>query len=427
MRVRAVLLAAALVLVPLSAWAADLVIWWEKGFYPAEDAAVRELVAAFEKKTGKTVELVRHDFDEQTVAVQTAIDAGRPPDFLFGQLAEHQIPRWATEGRLVDLTDAIGSLKDQFDAGALELSTLRNDRDGRTALYALPMGRDTTHIHVWLSLLEQAGFRREDIPTAWDPFWSFWCDKVQPAVRKALGRDDIWGTGLTMSVKSVDTRINYIAFQLAYGTPWASLDGRLQVDDPAVRAGMIKSLDDLTSIWRKGCTPPESVDWSSIGNNKAFVEQRVVMTINGTLSTTNLLKETRPDDYYSNAATIDWPRDRDGRPLAIYGALTRGAVFAAGGHVDTALDFVRSLVEGGWLVHWLTFASDRLLPPMPEVLDSPFWLDTGDPHRMQSVMQTLTQPRFEPYLITNTDWRLTRVFQEDLLARAVHGVVADGL
>jgi hypothetical protein len=42
-------------------------------------------------------------------------------------------------------------------------------------------------------------------------------------------------------------------------------------------------------------------------------------------------------------------------------------------------------------------------------------------------MQTLTQPRFEPYLITNTDWRLTRVFQEDLLARAVHGVVADGL
>ncbi len=55
MRVRAVLLAAALALAPLGARAADLVVWWEKGFYPEEDQAVRELVAAFERKTGKKV------------------------------------------------------------------------------------------------------------------------------------------------------------------------------------------------------------------------------------------------------------------------------------------------------------------------------------------------------------------------------------
>src|SRR5689334_18170033 len=57
MRVRSVLLAAALALAPLGARAADLVIWWEKGFYPEEDPAVRELVAAFERKTGKGVQL----------------------------------------------------------------------------------------------------------------------------------------------------------------------------------------------------------------------------------------------------------------------------------------------------------------------------------------------------------------------------------
>ena len=53
------------------------------------------------------------------------------------------------------------------------------------------MGRDTNHVHVWQSLLEQAGFTLADIPKEWEPFWSFWCDRVQPAVRKALGRDDI--------------------------------------------------------------------------------------------------------------------------------------------------------------------------------------------------------------------------------------------
>src|SRR5687768_2427701 len=122
---------------------------------------------------------------------------------------------------------------------------------------------------------------------------------------------------------------------------------------------MIESLDELTSIWRRGCTPPDSVEWSGIGNNRAFVEQRVVMTINNTLSATNLLKVTRPDDYRHNAVTIGWPRDRDGRPLAIQGSLARGAVFAAGGHADAARDFVRFLVEDGWLAHWLGFASDR--------------------------------------------------------------------
>ena len=57
MRARAVVLAVAIVLAPLGARAADLVVWWEKGFNPEEDAAVREIIAAFEQKTGKQVEL----------------------------------------------------------------------------------------------------------------------------------------------------------------------------------------------------------------------------------------------------------------------------------------------------------------------------------------------------------------------------------
>jgi ABC-type glycerol-3-phosphate transport system substrate-binding protein len=52
MRVRAILLAAALMLAPPAARAADLVVWWEGGFNPEEDQAVRETVAAFEHKTG---------------------------------------------------------------------------------------------------------------------------------------------------------------------------------------------------------------------------------------------------------------------------------------------------------------------------------------------------------------------------------------
>jgi multiple sugar transport system substrate-binding protein len=77
------------------------------------------LVAAFEQQNGKEVELVRHQDDQQVAAVQAAIDAGRPPDFLFGELAEHQIPRWAAEGRLADLTNIIEPFKDLFDVTPL--------------------------------------------------------------------------------------------------------------------------------------------------------------------------------------------------------------------------------------------------------------------------------------------------------------------
>src|SRR4051794_36629543 len=61
MRVRAVLLAAALALAPPGARAADLVVWWDKAYYPEENQALAELTRAFEAKTGLKIELVRHD------------------------------------------------------------------------------------------------------------------------------------------------------------------------------------------------------------------------------------------------------------------------------------------------------------------------------------------------------------------------------
>ena len=32
----------------------------------------------------------------------------------------------------------------------------------------------TNHLHVWKSLLEQAGFTLADMPKEWEAFWSFW-------------------------------------------------------------------------------------------------------------------------------------------------------------------------------------------------------------------------------------------------------------
>jgi multiple sugar transport system substrate-binding protein len=97
------------------------------------------------------------------------------------------------------------------------------------------MSRATNHVLIWKRLLEEAGFTLGDIPKEWDGFWSFWCEQVQPAVRRATGRDDIWGIGLNMSDKATEPTFQFFQFLAAYDADYVTWDGRLIIDDPKVR------------------------------------------------------------------------------------------------------------------------------------------------------------------------------------------------
>jgi multiple sugar transport system substrate-binding protein len=136
-----VLLSAAIVMVPLGAGAADLVVWWEKGFTVEEDEAVAEIIAAFEQESGKQVQLILSPQEELPGKIQTSLKAGTRPDFAFGLDASSYISQWAFDDRLVDLSDAIGSFTNMFDAEGLNSVTLVNGRSGQKSLYALPMGQ----------------------------------------------------------------------------------------------------------------------------------------------------------------------------------------------------------------------------------------------------------------------------------------------
>ena len=106
----------------------------------------------------------------------------------------------------------------------------------------------------------------------------------------------------------------------------------------------------------------------------------------------------------------------------------RAVVFKDGGNVATAKEFVRFLVAEGWLVHYLDFSGERFMPPMPKLLDQPFWLDPSDPHRMAAVMQIsvataclTTTPR--PRATGATIWSSRRMSGR----KAIHRVVAEGI
>jgi multiple sugar transport system substrate-binding protein len=428
MHAHAVLVTLVLILAPLGAKAADLVVWWEEGFYAQENEAVRELIAAFEEKTGKQVELVFHEPEEAPNKLVAALEVDQPPDLAFNLRISLYFVKWALDDRLADLTDTVGAFSNLFSPDTLARLRVRNAETGQRVLYGLPIGRSTNYLHVWKSLLEKASFTLEDIPKQWDAFWSFWCDRVQPAVREATGRDDIWGIALNMSGEAPgETDVQFSQFMDAYEADYVTRDGRLVIDDPEVRQKLIEAMNSYTAIYRKGCTPPSSVSWDNADNNQQFLAHMVVMTPNETLSIPNALKAERPDDYFENVATIQWPLGPDGGAFPIAGDLYFAVVFKGGGHLATAKDFIRFLLADGWLAHYLDFSAERFLPAMQALIDSPFWLDPSDRHRMAGVMQLSSRPIEYDYQSVSGDWRYGLPPQEHVWAKAVHRVAADGI
>jgi multiple sugar transport system substrate-binding protein len=424
---RAVLFAATLMLAPLGARAADLVVWWDEPVYPKEEEALHDTVVAFERETGKQVELVFYPQEELADRIFKAIEAGHPPDLAFGVLLNTYIPRWALEDRLVNLTEPVGYFSSMFDAYQLDRAVLLNATTGQRALYGLPIGQVRNHLYVWKSLLLQAGFSLEDIPKEWGPFWSFWCNRVQPAVRRATGRDDIWGIGLVMSAEPDDTVDQFFQFVAAYEADYISRDGKLVIDDPEVRRKLVTAIDSYTTIYRKGCTPPDSVLWNAYGNNKAFLAQTVVMTPNYSLSIPNMLKNERPNDYYENTATIEWPSGPSGATFPSPGYVNSAVAFKSGGNVPIAKDFVRFLVAEGWLMHYLDFSGERFLPSIPALLDQPFWLDPHDRHHMIAVMQAKTESLATNYTSASGNLGHDEVYNQRIWAKAIHRIVTDGI
>jgi multiple sugar transport system substrate-binding protein len=424
---RTVVVAGMLMITPLGAQAADLVVWWDEGYYPEEKEAVRDTIAAFEHDTGKQVELVFHPMEELPDKIWAALEAGQPPDFAFGFWLDGNAEQYAYEDRLVDLTDTIGHFSDLFDPGQLQRAVLLNGTTGEKALYGLPVGQITHLTHVWKSLLAQAGYTLADIPREWDAYWSFWCDQVQPALRQAIGRDDIWAVGLPTSIEAADTENGFGQFQTAYDADYVTPEGRLIIDEPEIRQRLIRAIASYTAIQLKGCSPPDSLSWPDIGNNKAFLAQSVVMTPNLSLSIPNALKTDRPDDYYENTATIEWPLGPSGEPFPIVAAVHFAMAFRDGANVATAKEFVRFLVEEGWLMHYLDFSGARMLPSIAKLLDQPFWLDPSDPHKMAAVMQAASRPLAHDYAAASGDLRHEQVATENVWSTAVHRVVTEGI
>ena len=72
-----------------------------------------------------------------------------------------------------------------------------------------------------------------------------------------------------MSGDAADTGTQFDQFKIAYEADYVTRDGRRVIDDPGVHRNLVKAIDSFTAIYRKGCTPPDSVRWTNVDNNEA--------------------------------------------------------------------------------------------------------------------------------------------------------------
>jgi multiple sugar transport system substrate-binding protein len=403
------------------AFAADLVIWWNKSYYPEEDEKFEEIVAAFEQDKGIDVELSFFTNEDMPVKTLAALTAGSPPDLAFAFLFDLQhTSRWAYEGVLEDVSDVIEPMKDRFYDYALESVHLL-DENGERAYYAFPTQQQTAHIHVWKSMLEEAGLSVDDIPMTWHEYWDWFCDPAQPASRQATGNRNIYGVGQPMSSSASDTIFHFMVFANAFNVEWLDEDGNVVLDQH--RDGLIDALDSYTKPFKDGCVPPGAVNWGDADNNVNFLNQVVLMTPNPSLSIPASQYTANPENYKSNIVTIEWPDKPDGDPIVYMTAIKNAVIFKASNNKEGAKEFMRYLYEPDNIGPYLEGSIGRWFPVMPELVDTPFWQDDTDPHRLTHRIQYTERPQNTFPFVRNH--RFITVMSENAIGKAAGRIVLE--
>jgi multiple sugar transport system substrate-binding protein len=411
-----------------------LVVWWVKGFYKSEDDALYEAIKKYEAKSGIKVELSQYAVQDGIPKTVSALDAGTPPDVAYIDVFDFQVTgKWAYEGKLEDLSDVLAPMKAQFLPGALETTYLYNDKAKKRSYYAFPLKQQTMHIQYWKDMLQEAGYTQADIPTGWKDYWTFWCDKVQAGYRKNTGKR-AFSTGFPMGVDSSDSYYSFLTFMDGYNVKLVDDNGKVTVDDPKVRAGLINALRDYTMVYSKGCTPPSATSWKDPDNNVAFHNKTIIMTHNATISIAAKWFDdmnnpaNKPEDratakknYEELIATAGFPNKPDGSPMTYRAAVKTGVVFEQAKNKKRAKEFVAFLLQDENLIPYVEGSLGRWYPVTKSgAARLSFWL--ADPHR--SSVQRQFVAGTSPFEFTK-NYKFTTLNNENVWAKAMNRVLSE--
>jgi multiple sugar transport system substrate-binding protein len=280
--------------------------------------------------------------------------------------------------------------------------------------------------------LSEAGFKESDIPTDWKGYWNFWCDKVQPAHRQKTGTRS-FGIGQPLGVDSSDSFFSFLTFMDAYNIKLVNDAGKLLVDEPAVRQGLINALTDYSAVYSKGCTPPSSTNWKDPDNNVAFHNKTTVMTHNATISIaakwlddmdnaalTPAQREEAKINYTQKIATAGFPNKPDGSKMTYRAAVKTGVIFKDAKNKAAAKLFVAFMLDDANLTPYVEGSLGRWFPVTKAAQQSAFW--KSDSHRLAVYNQFMSGTT--PFEFTK-NYKFTVLNNENVWAKALNRILSE--
>lgn len=371
--------------------AGELTVWWTQGFYKAENDAVVAWMADWEKKNNTKVNLTIMNGPDVITKLIAGMQVGDVPDVVHTVTGDRfLVPRAAWNDQLEDVSEVVDSQKAEFTETALVSGRLYNAKQKKASFYGVPTKASSLLNSVWLPLVTEAGFAETDIPATQDKFYEFF-QTVHDKLRSKGKR--IFGLGYSMAAKEADAGNLFHQFLVCYGgngivTP----DGKLGIDDPAVRKAAVTSLERLTTPFKKGYVPPGAINWGDVDNNNAFFARQIVMTPNATISIAAAQMD-KPDLYLKEISTRGTPLGNDGKPVPSVLAIAPTIIPKGSKNVDAAKAMLRDFITPANLNAYLKETRARYLPVMGSIVkNDPYWTDPKDPHRPVAVDMGLTKP-----------------------------------
>ena len=395
--------------------AGTVTVWWTQGFYEAENKAVVDNLAAWEKRTGTKVNLTIMNGPDLITKLIAAMQVNDVPDLVHSVTGDRfLVPRASWDDQLVDVTDVIDSQRSEFHPTALASSRFYNAKLKKHSYYTVPIKCSCLMEQVWRPLIEEAGFKDADIPKTHDAYFDFF-QTVQDKLRTKGKR--IFGLGYSMAAKEADSGTLFHHFLVAYGGAGIVLPtGQLNVDDPAVKKAATMALERLTTPYKKGYVPPGAINWGDVDNNNAFFAKQIVMTPNATISI-SVAQMEKPDQYYKQIITQGIPLGNDSQPVAGMLGVSPCLIPKGAKNIDGAKQLLSSFIEPANLNSYLKETRGRFLPVMMSNIKSdPYWTDPADPHRHVAVDAGLVKPTIPWWMNFNPAY--SAVLSEQLWSQA---------
>lgn len=402
----------------------ELIVWWEQGYNLEEDEAIRSIVEDWQRETGNRVNLSFFSTDELIPKVKRAVEAGNPPDLMISPKADRILyPQLAWANRLEDVSDLIEPIEHDYPEQVLKAIAYINSSRGKRSYYTVPLDRFTIFIFYWQDLIASVGLNVEDIPQDWDGFWQFW----QQAQNKLNEQNvDLYALGFSLADNISTTDTYYLFEQIleAYDVSLFDPQGKLAIDRPQVRQGIIRCLDWYARLYQQGYIPPDAVQWTNISNNSSLLNRQVLITANSTFSIPATVNRDR-EIYLNRLGITQFPRKPSGAAMNYLVSVRQAAIFRDSLHKSVAKDFLRYFIQPQVAIEYLQASGNRTKPVRASVWSDSFWQETTDPYLAAAtkvfnsdstrLFPTVTHPSYSQVLAENV-WgkALTRVTAEQV-------------